>query len=166
MKTKKLALYALLVALGLIFSYIESFINLPLLPGVKLGLANGIVLLLLAVDRYKGAAIVNLVRIAVSSLLFANLTMFFFSVLGAALSLAIMILAKRLGSSLVFTSFLGGVFHNIGQLVACFIVFGNFSPVYYLPFLVLAGAVCGLLIGTVCQLVIKNKSVVNLLKNF
>lgn len=165
-KTKRLAVYALLVSLALIFSYLESLISLPLLPGVKLGLANGIVLLLVWLSDIKGAALVNFVRIAVSSLLFGNLTVFYFSVLGAAFSLFIMCLAKRLKASILFTSILGAVAHNVGQLIAAITVFMGFGPMYYLPLLCLSGILCGTLIGIVCFYLLKNKVVVNLLKNF
>lgn len=167
MKAKRIAVYGILTAVGLIFSYVEGFISLSfIVPGVKLGLANGIALLLVYYKDYKGAIMVNFVRIFLSTLFFGNPTMLFFSVLGAAFSLLAMCISRLIGCSLFFISFIGAIFHNVGQLIACFVFFSSFSPIYYLPFLIIAGGLCGALTGIAGSLFVKNKNIVNLFKEF
>ncbi len=161
MKAKKLTLYALLAVLGMAFSYLESFIPLSLIvPGLKLGLANGIVLLLLGARDIKGAFTVNIVRICLSSLLFGTPMSFLFSLIGGVLSTVAMIPAVKIPkTSLVSAGVIGGATHNLGQAVAACLTFGTASVLTLAPTLCLMGAVCGLLTGIVSNLLINNKHI-------
>ena len=95
--TKKIALCGVLTALAMIFSYIESVIPVPIpVPGIKLGVANIAVITILYVLGVKEAIVINLLRIVLTSLLFGNVNSFLFSISGAALSLTIMIIMKKL----------------------------------------------------------------------
>ena len=95
--TKKIALCGVLTALAMIFSYIESVIPIPIpVPGIKLGVANIAVITILYVLGVKEAIVINLLRIALTALLFGNVNSFLFSISGAVLSLTIMIIMKRL----------------------------------------------------------------------
>ena len=112
--TKKIALCGVLTALAMIFSYIESVIPVPIpVPGIKLGVANIAVITILYVLGVKEAIVINLLRIVLTSLLFGNVNSFLFSISGAALSLTIMIIMKKLDFfSCIGVSVCGGVMHN------------------------------------------------------
>ena len=165
MKTKKTVIYALLAVLSLALSYLESFIPLDfIVPGVKLGLANTISLLLAYNGKTKGAFAVNITRIVLASLLFGTPMSAYFSLVGGVLSLiAVALLCKTDKVSAFGASIVGGTLHNIGQLLAAATVFKTLNVAYYLPFLILCGAVCGALTGYVCLLLMKNKHINKLL---
>ena len=118
--TKKIALCGVLTALAMIFSYIESVIPIPIpVPGIKLGVANIAVITILYVLGVKEAIVINLLRIALTALLFGNVNSFLFSISGAVLSLTIMIIMKKLDFfSCIGVSVCGGVMHNVGQIIA------------------------------------------------
>ena len=153
-----------LLALSLILSYVESLIPFSFgIPGIKLGLPNLIVLLLLyeipdgrqekSLHLTKGARealLVNVLRIVLSGFLFSNLYAILYALAGAAFSFMAMLLGKRIGRfSMVGVSILGGVFHNIGQILVAMLVVETFAVAYYVPFLIIAGTVTGALLGFV-----------------
>ncbi len=140
-----------LLALALILSYVESLIPLSFgIPGIKLGLPNLIVLLLLYAGDKKEALLVNVLRIVLSGFLFSNLYAILYALSGAAFSFAAMLIGKKGGRlSMIGVSVLGGVFHNMGQLVTAAFVVETFGVFYYLPFLLAAGTATGALLGFV-----------------
>ena len=149
MKTQKITLLAMLIALALILSYLESQIpSFVAIPGVKMGLANIIVVFALYRLSWREAAMLSLVRVFAVSLLFGTGVSFFYSLAGASLSLLGMIVLKRLNIfSYVAVSVTGGVLHNVGQIgMACLLLETNVI-VYYLPFLILSGTIAGVVIG-------------------
>ena len=125
--TKKLAYLGILTAAALILSYVESL--LPFfagIPGMKLGLPNAAIVMILYLYGWKEAVLVNAVRIAAAGLLFGSMFGVLFSLCGAVLSLLCMCLAKRSGRfSQVGVSIAGGVSHNAGQLLAAMFVVEN-----------------------------------------
>lgn len=140
-----------LLALALILSYVESLIPFSFgIPGIKLGLPNLIVLLLLY-DRTGGAKealLVNALRIVLSGFLFSNLYAILYALSGAAFSFLAMLTGKKCGRfSMIGVSVLGGVFHNIGQMITAMLVVETFAVAYYVPFLIVAGTVTGALLG-------------------
>lgn len=147
--TKRLAQLGLLTALALIAGYIELLIPVPMgIPGVKLGLANLTILWALYALGPGDALAVNGIRILLSGFLFGNLTMILYSLAGASLSFACMYLAKKSGHfSLIGVSILGGVMHNVGQLLVAILVLETKSLIYYGPVLLAAGLLTGFLIG-------------------
>lgn len=156
-RTKKTAVLGLFIALSLIFSYVESVIPVPLVvPGAKLGLPNTLILLLLYTYGVREAAIVNVTRICLSGFLFGNLFSILYSLAGAAVSFAVMLLVMRMQIfPMKAVSVLGGVFHNIGQIfVAVFLVSGM-SVMAYLPILLVAGVVTGLCNGILAEMIYK-----------
>lgn len=151
---KKTAELGFFLALALILSYVESLIPVSFgIPGIKLGLANGIVVLLLYDSPCYGikeAALVNGLRIVLSGFLFSNLYAILYALSGAVFSLIAMLIGKRLNCfSVVGVSVLGGVFHNIGQILVAMFVVETFAVSYYLPFLIIAGTLTGALLGLV-----------------
>jgi len=156
--TKKIVLCGVLTALAMIFSYIESVIPVPIpVPGIKLGVANIAVITILYVLGVKEAIVINLLRIVLTSLLFGNVNSFLFSISGAALSLTIMIIMKKLDFfSCIGVSVCGGVMHNIGQIIAAVFIMGSEAIVFYLPVLIVSGVFTGVVIGVVSGIVAKH----------
>lgn len=150
-KTKRLALMGLLTALGLIAGYIEFLIPIPLgIPGVKPGFANIVIVWALYTLAPVEAFCVNLMRIFLSGFLFGNLSMILYSLSGAVVSFFAMLLAKKSGAfSICGVSIVGGVMHNVGQLLMAMLVLESVDLIYYGPVLLAAGVITGLLIGVV-----------------
>jgi heptaprenyl diphosphate synthase len=148
-RLRRMTTLSLLFALAMIFSFVES--RLPTfipIPGVKLGLCNVVIIFTLLKLGAPAAIAVSLLRVLLSSMLFGNAAAFFYSLAGAILSLAVMILLLRLRFfSAVGISVLGGVMHNIGQLLMAWILLGTAGVMYYLPVLLIAGVIAGALIG-------------------
>ena len=156
--TKKIALCGVLTALAMIFSYIESVIPIPIpVPGIKLGVANIAVITILYVLGVKEAIVINLLRIALTALLFGNVNSFLFSISGAVLSLTIMIIMKRLDFfSCIGVSVCGGVMHNVGQIIAAVFIMEIEAILFYLPVLIVSGVFTGVVIGVVSGIVAKH----------
>lgn len=150
-KTKTVKL-GFLLALSMILAYIESILPLAVgIPGVKLGLPNMAVVLILYLYGKKEALSVNILRILLSGFLFGSLYSIIYALAGALCSFFIMaILHKTNLFSVIGVSVAGGIFHNIGQIMVAMFVVETFAPVFYLPFLLIAGTVTGFLIGIVC----------------
>lgn len=153
---RRVALDGILVALAMIFSYVETFIPLNFgVPGVKLGLANLIVLLGLTFLPALDVLLISLVRILLSSLLFGNVMSLWYSLAGGLLSfLAMYLLSRRDDVSLIGMSMTGGVFHNVGQVVTAALVVKTMELTWYLPVLLVAGLVTGAVVGTLAKLLV------------
>ena len=153
---KRLCLYALFVAAGMVLSYLESLLPLHFIaPGVKIGLANAVSLLLAARGDIKGAAPVNISRILLSALLFGSAVSLAFALSGGVFSLlAVFLLIKTKKFSTVGVSIAGGVAHNAAQLGAAAVIMGG-GILYYAPVLVVAGAVSGAAVGALDTLILK-----------
>lgn len=154
--TRRLALMALLTAVAMILSYVESLLPSPGVPGVKIGLANIAVIFALYRFGWKEAAAVSLVRVGMVSLLFGSLGALFYSMAGAVLSLAVMVLLRRLDRfSPVGVSVAGGVAHNAGQVLMAMVLLETQRLIWYLPVLVLSGLAGGILVGLCGALLVK-----------
>lgn len=171
--TKKLAQLGLFLALALILAYVESLIPFSFgVPGIKLGLPNLIVVLLLSGESggrnnenqnntasigtswngTKEALLVNGLRIILSGFLFSNMYAILYALAGALLSFIAMLIGRRMRCfSVVGISVLGGVFHNIGQIIVAMLVVETVYVGYYVPFLIVAGTVTGAVLGIVAM---------------
>ena len=161
MKTKKIAVLALAIALAMILSFVESQIPAVVaIPGVKIGLANIAVVFVLYKLGWKEAVLISLVRVFMVSVLFGTAVSLFYSVAGAVLRLTGMVLLRKTGLfSTVAVSVTGGVLHNVGQiLMACLLLETNVI-VYYLPFLILSGVIAGVVIGVVSAIMVNRVQV-------
>ncbi|HBY71173.1 MAG TPA: heptaprenyl diphosphate synthase [Lachnospiraceae bacterium] len=156
MKSKKTAMYGLLVALAFILSYIESLIPFPFIPGIKLGLANLVVIVALYGMGWKEAFVLSLIRIILVGFTFGNLSTMLYSLAGGLLSWLMMVLAKKSKwFSMVGVSIIGGISHNIGQIIVAILTVSNVYLVTYLPVLLITGAITGALIGFLGALIVK-----------
>lgn len=156
MKTKKVAMLGLTIALAMIMSYIEALVPLSFaVPGIKMGLANIVIIFVLYKIGTKEAVLVSLIRVILVSLLFSNVMAMWYSLAGAALSLGIMWILKKTDKfSVVGVSIAGGIMHNVGQIIMAVIVLGTEQIALYLPVLVITGTATGVVIGIVSGLVI------------
>lgn len=157
MDYKKIPYYGLFAALAILMGYVEMMIPVPVpIPGVKLGLANVIVLITMYYMDTKGAFFISLIRVLLSGLLFAGMAGLLYSLAGAMLSFLAMALLKKTGKcSIIGVSLAGGIFHNVGQVTVAAMVVENVKMAYYLPFLLVSGVVTGILIGIVAQMALK-----------
>ncbi|MGN0850067.1 MAG: Gx transporter family protein [Candidatus Ornithospirochaeta sp.] len=147
----------LLTALALILSYVESLIPaFVAVPGVKMGLANIVVVFALYTLGPGEAAIVSIIRVLLSSLLFGSILSLSYSAAGAVISLlSMIILMKTKIFGVTSVSVTGGVFHNLGQILVACLVLETDVLLYYLPVLILSGTITGAVIGIASSIVIK-----------
>lgn len=157
MKTKKVAFLGLSIALAMILSFVESQIPaLVAIPGIKVGLPNLVIVFLLYKMSWKDAVIVSIIRTLLVSILFGNIQMLTFSVAGAALSLASMIILKKTNwFSTITVSIVGGICHNIGQIIAAILWTQTAGIVTYLPVLLVSGTVAGAVIGLISGMLVE-----------
>ena len=154
-KTSKFVLSAVLCGIALALSLVDGAVSslLPL-PGFKLGLANVVSLFALVYLGAPYAFSICAVRCLLAAMLGGNFTMLLFSLSGGLLSLLVMrLFLCRI--SLIKVSVLGGVTHNLVQLAAAALLTSTPQVSYYLPVLVVTGAVCGFFIGVLCRLVFR-----------
>jgi heptaprenyl diphosphate synthase len=157
MKTKKLVTLAVTVAVAMILSFVESRIPaFVTIPGVKVGLANIAVIFALYKMGWREALAVSLVRVALVALLFGSVVSLAYSIAGAVLSIFVMILLRKAG---IFTevavSVVGGITHNVGQIIVAFLLLETGVVFYYLPFLLVSGVIAGIAVGVASALLVK-----------
>lgn len=157
MKTKKVAFLGLSIALAMILSFVESQIPaLVAIPGIKVGLPNLVMVFLLYRVGWRETVTVSIIRIILVSMLFGNVQTITFSLAGAVLSLLGMILLKKLGLfSCITVSIVGGILHNVGQIIAACFWTQTAEIAYYLPVLLVSGTIAGTAIGLVSGLLVK-----------
>lgn len=148
---RKTAYMGLLLSFALILSYVESLIPFFFgVPGMKLGLANLAVMLALYLFGTEAAFLLNVLRILLSSVLFGNMSIFFYSVAGGLFSFIVMLFMKKLKRfSMIGVSMGGGVFHNVGQILMAFFIVRTEGIFYYVPALLFMGVVTGGLNGII-----------------
>ncbi len=155
-KTKRLVLLAMLTAVAMILSYVESLLPSVGIPGVKMGLANIAVIFALFRFGWKEAAALSLVRVVLVSLLFGSVGAMLYSLAGAVLSLAVMALLRRIDRfSTVGISVAGGVAHNAGQILMAMLILHTKQLLGYLPVLAVSGIAGGVLTGLAAALLIR-----------
>lgn len=150
---RKTAYLGMFLALALICSYIESLIPFHFgVPGIKLGLANVIVVVMLYGMGAREALLLSILRILLAGFLFGNPFSIIYSLSGGILSYLVMLLLKNTQKfHVISVSTAGGIFHNLGQLLVAFAVVENYNLFYYAPVLLVSGFITGFLIGNVAQ---------------
>ena len=157
MKASKLSLLALSVSLAMILSFVESQIPaMVAIPGVKVGLANIVVVFALYKLGWKEAVVISLTRVFLVGLLFGNGISILYSIIGATVSFAAMVLLKQAKVfSTMAVSVAGGVLHNLGQIAMACVIMGTDVLRYYAPFLILSGTLAGIAIGVLAAIMIR-----------
>ena len=149
--TRQLVTLSALIAVAMILSYVESMIPAFVsVPGVKIGLSNIATVFALYALGWPYAICVSVVRVFLSALLFGNFVSLIYSISGAALALLAMILLKKLDRfSSVGVSVVGGICHNVGQIVAACIVMETAAIAVYIIPLIVSGTIAGIVIGLI-----------------
>jgi len=156
----QIAEYGLLIALALVLSYVEALIPFSVaVPGVKLGLANIVVVFALYRLGKAEAFVISILRVLLMTFMFGNAFALFYSLSGALLSFGVMLLLLKTGRfSYIGVGVGGGVFHNIGQILCAMVLLGTKQIAYYLPVLLISGTVTGVAIGVIAGILIKRVS--------
>ena len=142
---------ALLAAVALALGWVEQFIPAPM-PGIKLGLANTVLLYALYLLDVRSAVLLMVLKVGLSGLMYAGVFAMVYSFCGGALSLLMMVLVKKLSRdsvSIIGVSVVGAVFHNVGQLLIAIVLVGWRTVALYGPVLIIAGVVMGVVTGIV-----------------
>lgn len=145
--SKQVAYGGVFLALALAASYLETCIPLFIaVPGVKIGLANAVIMPVFYQKGMKKAATLSLLRIVLAAVLFQGLFSMIYSIAGAVLSLLFMQLVKK-KMGMLGVSVIGAVMHNIGQILVTMVVLENGKMLFYLPILLISGVVSGSIVG-------------------
>lgn len=157
-KTQRLAVAALMAALALIFSYVEAIVPIPVgIPGVKLGLANLVVIIAIYDFGMRYAVGINVVRIIVNALLFTGPYGALYSLAGGLISMFVMWALKKTNAfSIIGVSMAGSVSHNFGQLLVAAVMISNLKIFMYAPVLVFSGIISGIIIGVLAYYIRKS----------
>ncbi len=144
----------ILLALALILGYLEAMLPAFFaVPGMKLGIPNLVVLYALYRTGVREALVINLLRVFIVALLFGNGAALIYSLSGALMSFVVMLILKKLlRCGMMTVSMAGGLFHNLGQLIAAGVIMKTAAVVWYLPALWFAGMLSGLAVGFICGL--------------
>ncbi len=153
---KRTALLGMLLAFALILGYVESLLPLPFgVPGMKLGLPNLAILLVLYLFGPKEALAVNIARVFLAGFLFGSLFSLIYSLAGALCSFAAMLLCRKIPAfSMTGVSCVGGTVHNMAQLAVAACVTATSQVLYYLPPLLLCGCLTGCILGLIGKTVL------------
>lgn len=160
MEIRKFTRLSLLIALSVVLNLIESMIPIfnGMIPGLKIGLANSVILFVLTFYSFKDALYVSIVRVFLVGILRTGVfsIAFFFSLAGAICSLSAMYISmKTTKLSLIGVSIIGSIFHSIGQVVMAILLLQTMEMIYYLPWLLLFSIPTGILIGYISKEFIK-----------
>ena len=160
MSLKHYTRLSLLLALSVVLNAIESLIPVfnGMIPGLKIGLANTVILFVLYEYSFKDAFYVTILRVFLTGILLTGLfsVSFFFSLGGAILSIIMMYLFKRFTKlSLIGVSIVGSVFHSLGQIIIAIFLINTTSMIYYFPFLLLFSIPTGIFTGIIAKQLLK-----------
>ncbi len=160
MDTKKIATIGVLTSMAIILSYFERM--LPSVgPGIKLGLANIVVVICLYYLDTKSAFNISLIRVFVVGFMFGGLSSMLYGLSGALLAFTGMVIIKKLKVfSIVSTSVLGSVLHVVGQIVVAIYVVDDILLITYLPVLMILSIFSGVAIGVISYYTLYNMSFV------
>lgn len=155
---RRYAVLGLVTAVALVLSYVEAILP-PIwsaVPGIKIGLPNIIIIFILYKTGLKDAITVSAIRLFLVALLFGNAMTLIYSVAGAALSLGLMTLCKKVNLfSMVGVSIVGGVAHNLGQILVAMALFETSQIGYYMIVLAITGTIAGVFVGIAASIILK-----------
>lgn len=157
MKTRQITQLGLLLSVSLVLGYLESLLPvMAAVPGVKLGLANIVTMLILYRLGGKQAFLIMLLRVVIAGFLYSGVIGIAYGLAGGVCCIVVMACLKRIPVfSVLGVSMAGAVFHNVGQILVAAVVMENAGIIYYLPVLCISGVLSGLIIGFLSHLVIK-----------
>lgn len=153
LKINKIIILSFYLAISIVVSYVETFIPIPI-PGVKLGLANVIILFLLYEDNFYDALLILIGRILIVSFIrgtFLNVTFFMSLGGGVASYLAMLIFSKFKILAAVTVSVIGSIFHVSGQILVAYLYTSTIGVLYYYPIILILSIITGILSGIICM---------------
>ena len=155
--SQTVALCGIMTSLAIVFGYVEHLIPLPFgIYGIKLGLANLVVVIMLYAINAYSAFTINMVRIILCSVLFGTFTSFWYSLIGGLISFVTMLIIKKTDKfSPMGISICGAIAHNAGQIGVAMILLDEIKIALYFPVLLITGAITGAVIGLVAIPIIK-----------
>lgn len=156
MELKKVIRLSMLISLSVVISIIESYIPIlnNIVPGLRLGLSNIIIIFVLYKYSFKDSVYVSIVRVILVGLLRTGLfsISFFFSLFGAFFSIVVMFLIKKINKfSVVGVSIVGSISHSVGQIVVAILILDNINIIYYLPYLLVFSIPTGIVTGLIAK---------------
>lgn len=154
MKTRDITKIAILTSICVVISILESLFTFigDIVPGLKLGLANIVIIFTLYEYDFKTAFLVSIIRVLIVALLRTGFGInFFFSLSGAIFSITFMYIFKKTRLSIIGVSIIGSVFHSIGQVLVGMLLLDNYNVIYYLPYLLLFSIPTGIVIGIISK---------------
>ena len=156
MSIQKISFISIFTTLALIMSYIEMQIpNIIMIPGAKLGLANIVIVVVLYQYGLKESSLINLLRIVIINTIFGSIISFTYAFVGGFLSLLLMYFLKKCNKfSYSFVSIIGGLSHNIGQIIVAIVITNTKELLYYLPMLIVFGIISGVVIGVISSVIL------------
>ena len=152
MKTRRIVYLSVLLAIAVVVNYLESLIPSFGIPGVRLGLTNIVILLILYNFSFGEAFLITILRVFLVGLIRGTLFQipFFMSLTGATLSIIVMfILTKIKLFTEIGVSIGGAFFHVLGQILIAIIFMQTYSIIYYMPVLLLTSLLTGIFVGIV-----------------
>lgn len=161
LSTRKLTRLALLAAAAVVLGYTEGLLVafMPLPPGIKLGLANTVLLYSIYLLGPGYSVVLMLLKVVLTGFMSGNIfAAFFYSMGGGILSLAMMLLVKKLGRdsiSIVGVSVVGALFHNVGQILVAALIMNTPGLMVYVFPLMIAAVVTGVITGLAGKQVIR-----------
>ncbi len=159
MKTREITKIAILTSICVVISIIESYFTFigDIIPGLKLGLANIVIIFALYKCGFKTALLVSLIRVLIVAILRTGFGInFFFSLSGALFSIIAMTILMKTKLSIIGVSIIGSIFHSIGQVLIGIIMLYNYNVIYYLPYLLIFSIPTGIIIGIITKKIINS----------
>ena len=152
MDTRKISRLSMLLSISVVLGLIESFIPIfnGVIPGIKLGLSNKVILFAIYKFSFKDAFYLSILRVLLIGILRTGLfsVTFMFSLVGALLSIIFMNLGNKYTNfSVVGVSIIGAIFHSIGQIIVAILILSNINIIYYLPFILIGSIITGMIVG-------------------
>ncbi len=157
MKTTQITKLGMLLSIALVLSYLESLLPVMIaVPGIKLGLANIITMLLLYCTSFRQTFFFMTARVILSGFLFSGVSGIIYSFVGGLFCICAMHITKKFSVfSMIGVSMIGAIFHNAGQIIVALFVMENVHILYYLPILCISGTASGLVVGYLTYFVLK-----------
>lgn len=156
-RIQKLTRLAMLLALGVLLNYAEAVL-LPtafIAPGVKLGIANTVGLMVLYLEDDQTFFFYGFMRVLMTSLFTGFGFNFLIALSGWFTASLAVILAKRSQQLSIFgLSLVSAVLHGVGQILMVMVLYQSVFMLNYLPVLIVSGFLAGLLVASVSQQVL------------
>ena len=154
---QRTALCGLLTAMMLVLGFIESLIPVAAgVPGIKLGLSNGVLMFALYMLDMPTAFVLMVVKVVLSGLMFGGVSAMLYAMAGGVLSMLTMMLLKKLNFHILVVSMFGAVMHNVGQVLMAILIVHTPQLIYYMAILMLVGLGTGAVTGIAASTTIKH----------